>query len=162
MWSFFSNYVRKMDNENIQRIRELRREKLQWSLEENSFRNRRDFKQKDFGFCGCSFSDCADAVFRESVFGVYLKSLNEREHHDSFLNENKLGITQWDLMRYSDDELKEFSEKNLLTDDLYDLLLTAVKSLEVIDWSYLHDSLVSLRLSNCSVIFLKINFHCFY
>lgn len=139
------------DAEIVQEIRNLRREKLRWSLEENSFRNRQTFSNKDYGECDTNFSACADAVFRESVFGVYLKSFNASEHHNRLLNENKLGITQWDVARYSESELKEFSEKNLLTDGLYDLLLQAVKNLEIIDWCYLHKTLVSLRLSNCNV-----------
>lgn len=150
-----SKHDLKMDSEKVQEIRELRRKKLEWSLEEKSFRSRQAFREKDWGERKFSFSACADAVFRESVFGVYLKSMNEKETHDRFLNENKLEITQWDLTRYSDEELKEFAEKNLLTDDMYDLLLNAVKTLEVIDWDYLYKSLISLRLSNCNVMFLK-------
>lgn len=149
-----------MDDKIAQEIRDLRRKKLQWSLEEQSFRSRQAFREKDCRECDFSFSACADAVFRESIFGVYLKSMNEKENHDGFLNENKFGITQWDLVRYSDDELKEFTEKNLQTDDMYDLLLKAVKTLEVIDWDYLHDSLISLRLSTCNVMFVKYTINC--
>lgn len=148
-----------MDDETVNQIRALRRTKLNWSLEENSFRNKRKFAEKDFDVSDSSFSDCADAVFRKSVFGVYLKSFNEKESHSAFLNDNKLGITKWDLMTYSEDELKEFREDNFLTDDLYDLLLKAVKTLEVIDWPYLHESLFGLRLNNCTVIRSLNDFH---
>lgn len=153
-----------IEPEKAQQIRELRREKLKWSLEEDSFRNRQLFRKKDCDEYELPFSSCADTVFRESVFGVYLKSFNEREKHDMFLNENKFGITQWDVARYTQSESEEFTKKNLLTDDLYDLLLRAVKKLEVIDWSYLHESLISLRLSNCNVnqvnVFQYSRFYC--
>lgn len=137
--------------ENVAQIRKLRRERLQWSTLEDSFRNRQIFRKKDFADSSLNLSACADEVFRQSVFGVYLKSFNEKEQHDSFLNENKLGITQWDVFRYSESESKKFTEKNMATEDLYGLLLNAVKNLEVIDWGYLYDTLVTLRLSNCNV-----------
>lgn len=148
------------DAKIVQEIRNLRRHKLRWSLEENSFRNREGFRHKDYEEFDSNFSACADAGFRESVFGVYLKSFNEREDHNRFLNENKLGITQWDVARFSEFEFKEFSEKNLLTDGLFDLLLKAAKNLEVIDWCYLHNTLVSLRLSNCNVNEIFSIIHC--
>lgn len=137
-----------MDDEQVQQIRTLRREKLKWSAEENCFRNR----GKDCRASDSSFSGCADVLFRKSVFGVYLKSFNEKELHSRFLNENKLGITQWDLKSYTEAELIEFTQQNLLTNDLFVLLLKAVKTVEVIDWSYLHNCLLNLRLSNCNVI----------
>lgn len=143
-----------MDDETIQQIRKLRREKLQWTVEEMSFRNKQNFRDKNCGRCDFDFSTSIDKVFRETVFGVHLKSLNVNEKHNSFLNENKLGITQWDFMRYSDDKLDKFIEKNLVTDDLYDLLLKAIKTLEVIDWDYLHNSLFCLRLSRCNVSYI--------
>lgn len=120
---------------------------IDWSEDELIFRNRYG-RLKD---CNIEFSLAADVKFRRSVFGVYMKCFNEQQNQDKFLNENKLGITKWDLQTCETSEKISYEAKNDVTDQMLAILEEAVKRCDVINWSFFFKRLKTLRISNCGV-----------
>lgn len=101
-----------------------------------------------------NFQQAVRKVFLKSVFGTYLRFFNSQQTHSKFVNDNKYGITKWDVKRLTDSEMKEFVKANdFITDDICGLLTDAVKNEECIDWEYLYGKLETLRIIDTNVSF---------
>lgn len=120
---------------------------IEWSEDEIIFKNRYGpLKDHDV-----EFSVAADVKFRRSVFGTYMESFNAQQNQDKFLNENKLGMTKWDLETYEISDRISYAVRNDVTDQMLAILEEAVKEKDVIDWEFLYDRMRTLRISNCCV-----------
>lgn len=103
-----------------------------------------------------SFKEAVTKVFLKSVFGTYLRFFNSQQIQDKFLNENKYGITIWDVTKLSDRDKKKYKMLNeFVNDDMDGLLREAVRKENCIDWDYLYEKLLILRISDNASILKK-------
>lgn len=137
------------DEEKSKQIEEIRRkiyEHLKWSSEERVFRKRYDYRNPLLINKDVPFSTATKVKFRRSVFGTYLKFFNQPQHQNKFLNENKLGITEWRIKQLGAGAKLVDERNNDATEDLFGLLKKAVVSAEEIEWDYLFAKLKLLRI----------------
>lgn len=122
---------------------------LQWNSQKRLHGRRSQSKPLSDNSVEVRFKDAVSKVFLKSVFGTYLHSFNSQQTQDKFLNENKYGITIWDVTRLSDRDKKKYKMFNkFVTDDMDGLLKEAVRKENCIDWGYLYEKLLALRMDN--------------
>lgn len=127
---------------------------LEWNSQEQLHRRRSQSKLLSDNSAEVGFKEAVRKVFLKSVFGTYLHFFNSQQTQDKFLNENKYGITKWDVMRLSDRDKKKYKMLNeFVADDMDGLLREAVRKEDCIDWGYLYEKLLALRMdTNASIL----------
>ncbi|KAF2887973.1 hypothetical protein ILUMI_18200 [Ignelater luminosus] len=119
---------------------------LNWTPQEKLFRQKPKFRSKTLKGYQVPISKAILIKFKRSCFGTYLDSFNCKQHQDKFLNDNKLNITKWDIKNFTSVEMNIFNENNNASDNLFSLLIKAVKETDCITWSFLYSHLCTLRM----------------
>lgn len=145
--------------EEIEVKKKIRDEKingLNWTPEEKLFRQKPKFRSKTLKGYEVSISKAILIKFKRSCFGTYLDSFNCNQHQDKFLNDNKLNITKWNMKDFTSVEMNMFNENNNASDNLFSLLIKAVKETDCITWSFLYNHLCTLRIMDFHVDTIKV------
>lgn len=124
---------------------------LKWSSEERVFQHTRKYREKVFSRYEFSLTSALLLKYRKSVLGTFLDVFNLPQKQDKDLNENKLGITKWDIRRYSERKLKLFHSRNDIFDDYMKVLDEAVRECEVIDLDHIKDITTRIELTSIYV-----------
>lgn len=139
--------------DQIQLIRAQKYASIVWSPKEQLFRTHFESNNRISNQL-ISFSAALEIKLKMSVFGTYLEAFNRRQIQDKDFNDNKLGVTNWNIKEYNQLDLEKFHDNNDLFDECFSMLKLAVKEVEVIDWEFLYQRVINLRLNSCHVIII--------
>lgn len=136
--------------EYVKKVRQEKWDNLEWTPKELFFRNRAQERRQYFQDNKVCFYHSAWIKFKGTHVGTFLDIYNYQQKQDKMFNENKMGIYKKILKEeMHPDELKRLdAEDNNLTDDLFEMLETAVKYSEKIDVNYGFKVLLALRIQN--------------
>lgn len=131
---------------------------LKWVSEERVLQFTRNYREKMFKRYKFSLTSALFLKYRKSVLGTYLDMFNLAQTQDRGLNENKLGITKWDIQRYSEKKLKLLESRNDIFDDYMRVLNDAVSDCDIIDLDYIKDITTRIELTSIYVCRLESTF----
>lgn len=124
---------------------------MKWSSEERVFQHTRKYREKVFPRYTFTLTSALLLKYKKSVLGGYLDIFNRPQKQDKDLNENKLGITKWDIQRCSKRQLKFLQSKNDIFDDYMKVLNDAVSDCEIIDLDYIKGITTRIELTSIYV-----------
>ncbi|VEN64649.1 unnamed protein product [Callosobruchus maculatus] len=123
-------------------------EQMKWSNEEEVIRINRNRREDWYSKYELNFSEGFDMTLRKTVFGEYVDTFNWQQEQDSYLNENKLLITNYQMKHFTSKEKEKFEKNNMLFDDSLDLLIDTINKREIVEDGWLKRSLEGVRLLN--------------
>ncbi|VEN64651.1 unnamed protein product, partial [Callosobruchus maculatus] len=130
-------------------------EQMKWSNEEEVIRINRNRREDWYSKYELNFSEGFDMTLRKTVFGEYVDTFNWQQEQDSYLNENKLLITNYQMKHFTSKEKEKFEKNNMLFDDSLDLLIDTINKREIVEDGWLKRSLEGVRLLNFYVTEIK-------
>ncbi|GJQ67220.1 hypothetical protein Trydic_g8126 [Trypoxylus dichotomus] len=132
----------------VKAIRQRKYESNSWSLREQAYRHRSRRRDPVLEDREVSFTTGLLVLLRRSMFGGFLKRLNQQQLQNKSLNETKLAILNWDMKSFSYIDQQQFMQENSFTEHLYQLLLQAVRDRDVIDYDFLYKRMKTLRATS--------------
>ncbi|KAG5894548.1 hypothetical protein JTB14_011085 [Gonioctena quinquepunctata] len=135
-----------MTSDFVRNFRKSKYNNLTWSDAEKVITSSRNFRNKVFPQYTLTFSNTLLLALRKSLFRCYLDVLNPQQTQSRFLNENKLGITEYLLKNMEGKEKRRFEDNNRLFEDTTDILEGIVNDYESVDIDYLRKTSKILRI----------------
>ncbi|KAJ8917440.1 hypothetical protein NQ315_005487 [Exocentrus adspersus] len=137
--------------EEFRLYHQTRYDNLAWSSEEKSYRQSRRYREDVSSKYTLLATSSLLLKYKKSILGNYLDVFNEQQKQDKDLNENKFGITLWELQRCNEKDAKAFQKRNSMFGDGVEVLRSAIRECEVVNLKYLKKITTTVALPGCYI-----------